>query len=85
MILFGAFDLSSHLKGGHLLIEALKLLEKRILKQKQGNKQLRKIRLLTIGKKNSFNLNLKNINWTHLGLINSDKELNLYNYRSIET
>ena len=35
LILFGAFDLSSHLKGGHLLLKALKLLDLEIEKQKK--------------------------------------------------
>ena len=82
LILFGAFDLSSHLKGGHLLLKALKLLDLEIEKQK-NNKQFNTIRLLTIGKKNNFNLNLQNIEWTHLGRINSDKELNLL-YRAVD-
>ena len=83
LILFGAFDLSSHLKGGHLLLKALKLLDLEIEKQKKNNKQFNTIRLLTIGKKNNFNLNLQNIEWTHLGRINSDKELNLL-YRAVD-
>ena len=83
LILFGAFDLSSHLKGGHLLLKALKLLDLEIEKQKKDNKQFNTIRLLTIGKKNNFNLNLQNIEWTHLGRINSDKELNLL-YRAVD-
>jgi glycosyltransferase involved in cell wall biosynthesis len=83
LILFGAFDLSSHLKGGHLLLKALKLLDLEIEKQNKDNQQLNTIRLLTIGRKNNFNLNLQNIEWTHLGRIYSDKELNLL-YRAVD-
>ena len=53
------------------------------MKSKKNNKQFNTIRLLTIGKKNNFNLNLQNIEWTHLGRINSDKELNLL-YRAVD-
>ena len=60
LILFGAFDLSSHL----------------IFKKK--NKAIS-----TIGKKNNFNLDSKIISWTHLGIVNSDKELNLL-YRAAD-
>ena len=40
-----------------------------------------KIRLITIGNKNGFSFESKKIKWTHLGLISSDKKLNLI-YRS---
>lgn len=78
IILFGAFDLSSEIKGGHLLIESLKILNKTIL-----NDAIKKIRLITIGEKNSFNLNLKNIQWTHFGVVASNKKLNLL-YRAAD-
>lgn len=83
LILFGAFDLSSHLKGGNYLLESLKSLELKFLQLKQRNQFPKKIRLLTIGKKNNFNLDSKIISWTHLGLVNSDKELNLL-YRAAD-
>ena len=38
---------------------------------------------MTIGKKNNFNLDSKIISWTHLGFVNSDKELNLL-YRAAD-
>ena len=78
IILFGAFDLSSEIKGGHLLIKALKILNETI-----SNNGVKKIRLITIGKKNSFSFNLKKIRWTHLGVIASNKKLNLL-YRAAD-
>ncbi len=83
IILFGTFNLASHVKGGHLLIDSLKLLESNYLKYEQNHKPLKNIRLLTIGKKNSFNLNTAIIKWTHLGRISSDKKLNLL-YRAAD-
>ena len=75
IILFGTFNLNSKVKGGHLLIKSLKILETK-LKGKSP-----KIRLITIGNKNGFSFESKKIRWTHLGLISSDKKLNLI-YRS---
>ncbi len=75
IILFGSFNLNSKVKGGHLLIKSLKILEKKI-KGKSSN-----IRLVTMGNKNSFTFESEKIKWTHLGLISSDRKLNLI-YRS---
>ena len=54
IVLFGAFDLSAHHKGGHLLVEALKLLENKYLKSETIKRSLPDIRILTMGKKNNF-------------------------------
>jgi glycosyltransferase involved in cell wall biosynthesis len=83
IILFGAFDLSAHHKGGHLLTDALKLLETKYLKIGQKKDFLCDTRLLTIGKKNNFDFNSSVIKWSHLGLVNSDKNLNLL-YRAAD-
>ena len=72
IVLFGAFNLASHVKGGHILIDTLKLLELKYLKEKS-----KKIRLITIGEKNNFRLDSNMIKWTHLGKVSSDKKLNL--------
>ena len=45
IILFGAFNLSSHIKGGHLLKKSLKFLEDKVEDKHQN------IRLITIGEK----------------------------------
>ena len=76
IILFGCFNLNSYIKGGHLLKESLKILKSNLIKNNQKS-YLEKIRLITIGNLNNFNLDIPEIKWTHLGLINSDKKLNL--------
>jgi len=83
LILFGAFDLSSHLKGGDILLRSLDFLESKYLEQEKGKKNYKDLRLLTIGKKNKFALDSKIVKWTHLGLINSDEKLNLL-YRAAD-
>jgi len=77
IILFGAFDLSSYIKGWHLLKKSLIFLDKKI-----ENKNC-KIKFVTFGNKNNINIDLKNIEWKHLGLIKNNKELNLI-YRSAD-
>ena len=71
IILFGAFNLNSNIKGANLLKKSLEFLEKKV-----GKKQIN-IRLITIGKKNKFSFSSKKIKWTHLGLVSSDVKLNL--------
>jgi len=83
IILFGTFNLSSHIKGGHILVESLKILESEYIKKNQNNASFKNVRLLTIGNKNSFNIDTTNIKWTHLGMISSNKKLNLL-YRAAD-
>jgi len=83
IILFGTFNLASHIKGGHILINSLKLLESKYSKNDQYNKVLKNIRLLTMGTKNSFNLDTAVIKWTHLGRVSSNRKLNLL-YRAAD-
>jgi len=71
LILFGTFNLESRVKGGHLLLKSLKILENKIKKQSLN------IRLITIGNKKKFSFTSARIKWTHLGLISSDEKLNL--------
>jgi len=81
IMLFGTYNLDAKHKGGNLLPLILNNLSKIIKTQtKNDNKN---IRLITFGKKRSFNVETKKIKWTHLGLINSDKKLNLL-YRSAD-
>ena len=75
IILFGTFDLSSKIKGGHLLLKSLEVLEKKI------SDEFSNIRLITIGNKNNFEFKSNKIKWSHFGLIKSDEKLNLI-YRS---
>ena len=83
IVLFGAFDLSAHHKGGHLLIEALKILENKYLKLEKLKETRSDTRILTMGKKNNFEIKSEIIKWTHLDLINSDEKLNLL-YRAAD-
>tara|TARA_Y100001970_G_scaffold292847_1_gene436141 strand:+ start:3931 stop:5196 length:1266 start_codon:yes stop_codon:yes gene_type:complete len=83
IVLFGAFDLSAHHKGGHLLIEALKVLEHKYLRSERLKETFSDIKILTMGKKNNFEIKSKIIKWTHLDLISSDKKLNLL-YRAAD-
>ena len=76
IILFGCFNLNSYIKGGHLLKESLKILKSKLIESNQKS-YLNKIRLITIGNLNNFNLDIPEIKWTHFGLVNSDKKLNL--------
>lgn len=70
VILFATFNLSSYIKGGHLLVKALEILDKDIFTKKN------KVTLLTLGNKQSFHFNGKNINWRHLNTTRSNRELN---------
>jgi glycosyltransferase involved in cell wall biosynthesis len=78
VMLFGTFNLDSHYKGALVLKESLELLSKDL-----DNKNLKDVQLLTFGNKNNFYLNIKNIEWLHFGLINSDYMLNLL-YRAAD-
>ena len=83
IILFAIYNLSSYNKGGHLLKKSLKILEDKFLNNKNYNKDLVNVRLITLGNKNDFSLDLDKIKWSHKGCISSDKQLNLY-YRSAD-
>ena len=81
IILFGTFNLDSPHKGGEMLTQSMKIFLSELKKKKFSSQTIKKIRFLTFGRKNSFNLNLPEINWTHLGMISSIKKLN-WLYRS---
>lgn len=70
IILFATFNLSSFIKGGHLLVKALEYLSKDMISKKEN------ITLLTLGKKNQFFLKVKNIKWIHIETTKSNKQLN---------
>ena len=70
VILFATFNLNSYVKGGHLLKESIKILDS----DKEVNKK--KIRFVTLGNKNGFKINTKNIKWTHLNVTKSNRMLN---------
>ena len=83
IILFGTFNLASYVKGGHLLKESLKIIESKFMKEKFYNNSLKKVNLVTIGNTNGFSADTSKIKWTHLGMVSSDKKLNLL-YRSAD-
>ena len=70
IILFATFNLSSYVKGGHLLIKALEKLDK------DPFVRINNITLLTLGKKNNFLLNTKYIKWKHINTTTSNLHLN---------
>ena len=79
IVLFATFNLNSSIKGGHLLKESIKILDN----DKKLNNKI-KIRFLTLGNKNGFDIETKNIKWTHLGVTKSNQELN-YILRASDT
>ena len=81
IILFGTFNLDEPHKGGEILKQSIKLLLLEIKKKSFNLNKVRKIHLVTMGRKNTFNLDLPEIKWTHLGVISSIKKLN-YIYRA---
>ena len=82
IILFGTFNLDAPHKGGLLLQNILSLFILELNKKKFLTKS-GKIKLITFGRKNSFSLNIPEIEWIHLGLINSNEKLNLL-YRAAD-
>jgi len=83
IILFAIYNLSSYNKGGHVLKKSLKIFEDKFLNNKNYNKDLSNVRLITLGNKNNFSLDLEKIKWSHKGFVSSDAQLNLY-YRSAD-
>ena len=73
IILYGAFNLDDPRKGYGVLLGVFK----KISTVLSNNKTNQKIILLTMGKTNNFYFNFPNIEWKHLGLINSEMKLNL--------
>lgn len=76
IMLYGSFNLDAKHKGGEIIRSILEIFSKKI-------KITDKVKLVTFGRKNSFHINIKNIEWLHLGLINDDKKLNLL-YRAAD-
>ena len=81
ILLFGTYNLDAKHKGGNLLPSILKNLNK-IIETSNVNTN-NNIRLVTFGRKNSFNIDEKKIKWTHIDLVKTDKKLNLL-YRSAD-
>jgi len=77
IILFGTFNLDAKHKGGQYLKNILKEFLLKLNKQNAKNYKLPKIRLVTLGNRKSFDIDLPGLIWNHMGLIKSDKKLNL--------
>ena len=71
-----ASNLDAKHKGGEIIQDILEILSNKI-------DITEKVKLVTFGRKNSFNIGIKNIDWIHLGVINEDKKLNLL-YRAAD-
>jgi len=83
IILFGSFNLDAKHKGGHLLKEALILMIVNLKKKNNQKKKFENIKLITIGNRNNFKIDIPNIEWLDLGLVKSNKKLNLL-YRAAD-
>lgn len=81
IMLFGSFNLDAYHKGGRILGEILKIFASNLYKEKKYRTNLNKIKLITFGRKNTFTIDIPEIEWVHLGIIRSDEKLNLL-YRS---
>ena len=76
IMLYGSFNLDAKHKGGEIIRSILEIFSKKI-------KITDNVKLVTFGRKNSFHINIQNIEWSHLGLINENKKLNLL-YRAAD-
>jgi glycosyltransferase involved in cell wall biosynthesis len=76
IILFGTFNLDAKHKGGEKIQNFLEILSKKL-------NITEKVKLVTFGRKQTFNINVKNIQWLHLGVIRDDNKLNLL-YRAAD-
>lgn len=70
IILFVTFNLNSYVKGGHLLKKSIQIIDN------DENINKKNIRLLTLGRKNGFDIKTKNVKWKHLNSTSSHKVLN---------
>ena len=83
ILLFGTYNLDAPHKGGRILGEILELFTSYCSSRGVNFLTENTIRLVTFGRKQNFDINNKNIVWSHLKEINSDKELNCL-YRSAD-
>jgi len=83
IILFGTFNLDAPHKGGRILEDILKRFISILRSKKTHKENSDKIKLITFGRKNSFNVNIPEIEWIHLKEIFDDQKLNLL-YRSAD-
>ena len=83
VILFGTFNMDAPHKGGRIIESILKIFVSNLYSDNIQKLKFHKIKLITFGRKNTFNVNIPDIKWIHLGEIHSDKKLNLL-YRAAD-
>ena len=83
IILFGTFNLDAPQKGGRIIESIIKKFILILNSNDKYKKNLKNIRLVTFGRKHSFEINIPEIEWTHLGEIFEDQKLNSL-YRSAD-
>ena len=76
VILFGTFNLDAPHKGGRIIEEIIKLFIEFSLKKNNKLFKLEDIKLITFGRKQSFQFRVPEIKWLHLGEIFEDQKLN---------
>ena len=76
IILFGTFNLDAPHKGGRMIEEIIKLFISFSLKKNNKLFKLDDIKLITFGRKQSFQFRVPEIKWLHLGEIFEDQKLN---------
>ena len=83
VILFGTFTMDAPHKGGRILESILKGFISNLHLNKTYKTDLSKIKLITFGNRNTFSVDIPEIEWIHLGVIDSNQKLNLL-YRSAD-
>ena len=83
VILFGTFNLDASHKGGRILEGILKRFISIVHSKKTYKTNSSKIKLITFGRKYTFNVDIPEIEWIHLKEIFEDQKLNLL-YRSAD-
>ena len=81
IILFGTFNMDAPHKGGRIIENILKIFVSNLYKNKFHD--FSRIKLVTFGRKNTFNINIPEIKWIHYGEIHSNDKLNLL-YRAAD-
>ena len=76
IILFGTFNLDAPHKGGRVIEEIIKLFIEFSIKKNNKLLKLDNIKLITFGRKQSFQFRVPEIKWLHLGEIFEDQKLN---------
>jgi len=76
ILLFGTYNLDAPHKGGRILGEILNFFVDYCNQNDSNLLNRYKVKLVTFGRKQNFNIKISKIFWSHLNEINSDLELN---------